>query len=182
MCAVLQFTVKGARALLAPLHKEKAAVRQRWRNPQGKTPRGSMIKLSPSARESLSVWKRILSRDCPPSAQLFVFADGSMDFWDTDTFLSPWALPVPRGDQRVLELTTDASSVGGGGVIDPVSAPVSTSALVWSIAQLRRLAVFESTRLRRGCFSRQLMVACVTTQRSRSCGLTTRAQCRHPRS
>lgn len=84
----IQFTVKGARALLAPLHKEKALVRARWKNPQGRTPRGAMIKLSPSARESLAVWRSILTREQPPSAQLFVFADGSMDFWDTDTFLS----------------------------------------------------------------------------------------------
>ncbi len=98
----IQFTVKGARTLLAPLHLEKALVRKRWRNPQGRTPRGAMIMLSPSARESLSVWRRILSRECPPSTQLFVFADGSMEFWDTDTCMSPWALPVPRGDVRVL--------------------------------------------------------------------------------
>jgi hypothetical protein len=112
----VQFTLQGSRAALAHLHRAKAVARDNWPNPLGKAPRHAKVALSSGTREALSWWRLKLLADSPPAAQLFTFADETMDFWDTDSVFNPWAPPLPQGRPLVI-ITTDASSVGYGIVV-----------------------------------------------------------------
>ena len=139
----VQFTIVGARAALAPLHRAKTDAQRAWVRPTGRAPRGASVEISAGVREALGWWRRHLSASQPPTMQLYTFSDGTMDFWDTDSVLSPWC--VPCGDP-VLVIATDAAACGYGVAVGDTATPALTWAGAWSLTQSAQTSNFREHR------------------------------------
>jgi len=74
----------------------------------------------------------------PPSVDLFVYPDGSLDVWGPHMIRDPYVIPRPLVQDSVVVITSDASASGGAFFVGrPWDEPsqVKVYAWLWSPAQ-----------------------------------------------
>jgi hypothetical protein len=135
------YVLKGGKASLAPMHRDKADAKRTWHRPLGSTPRGAKARISSESIASLNWWIARLSAPTPPLRSLFTFSDGSLDCWDDETI--PYPIQPPA---HVVHVTTDASSIGFGFFIGHPDNPQSSTAGIWNPAQSIQTSNWRETK------------------------------------
>ena len=102
------YVLRGGRASLTPLYAAKQVAIPS--PPARYPPQSTKVSLTHEALAGLQWWLVTLTGNAEIRRYLYVFADGSMDIWDS--LAVPFPLSLPDAPEICICLQTDASATG----------------------------------------------------------------------
>jgi len=89
------YVLRGGRVALCPMYEIRSLAARHWPDPQGKPPRYASLASSEDCVRGLKWWWQALAVFAPPSVDLFVYPDGSLDVWGPHIIRDPYVIQRP---------------------------------------------------------------------------------------